>query len=145
MSYVGGHFAPAITDTMLATYAADIASLVPGQVKDVLTSLLTLLQTWKALPASQPNAAPQANPQTHPSGRGLIVSLDETCKAALYELIPWPSELKMYGELLDAITDLTTRNMAFHLLWYATELNLGREPITMDKLDPPADTTLVGT
>jgi hypothetical protein len=26
------------------------------------------------------------------------------------------------------------RNIGFHLLWYATELNLGREPVTLDKL-----------
>lgn len=129
-THVGGSFAPEITDQHLAEWPALIAAASP-QIRDAIEKLHNLVEQHRTHAPSAAKGTP------HPSGRGLIVPLDPATVAKLDPHLPWESELDGYGTLfesLDPISDKPTRDMAFHLLWYAKELALDREPITIEKL-----------
>lgn len=127
---IGGSFAPPLSDELLDKYQALIAQS-QGAIKDTLTTLLTCCRKWWELPESVGGG------NAHPSGRGFIVELDHAIKESLWDLIPWPHEIKAMESLLntlDPIGQKDLRNAAFHLLWHVKELDLDREPITTDKL-----------
>lgn len=130
---VGGSFAPPLSDEKLADYKARIEALEPSAVKDGLTALLTCCERWWDLP--EPEGTDRS---PHPvGGRATIVTLQDDHAKALDEHIPWTHELDALSQLFDTIpadTDKPTRDMAFHLLWHVKELDLGREPLTSDKL-----------
>lgn len=127
---IGGSFAPPLTDELLASYEA-LANEATGPVKDVVLELLNCCKQWWELPESVGGG------NAHPSGRGFIVELDHAIKESLWDLIPWPHEIKAMESLLntlDPVGQKDLRNAAFHLLWHVKELDLDREPITTDKL-----------
>jgi len=129
---IGGTFAPPLSDETLAGYAARIAALPVGPVRDACETLLACCSRWWELP--EPEGTPT---HAHPSGLGRIVTLDPAHALALDSHIPWAHELAATQTLIDGIsaeTDKPTRDMAFHLLWHVKELDLGREPMTTDKL-----------
>lgn len=126
----GGSFAPPITEEQLAAYQA-LADSAEAEVREAMLTLHNCVAQWWELPESTVEGQP------HASGRGVIVPLTNDLKAQLFDAIPWSRELKSMGELfeqLDAATQRDLRNAAFHLLWYVNELNLDREPISLDKL-----------
>mgnify|MGYP000974726190 CR=1 FL=1 len=127
---IGGSFAPPLSDELLDKYQA-LISQSQGAIKDALTTLLTCCRKWWELPESVGGG------NAHPSGRGFVVELDHTIKESLWDLIPWPHEIKAMESLLntlDPVGQKDLRNAAFHLLWHVKELDLDREPITTDKL-----------
>lgn len=127
---IGGSFAPPLSDELLDKYQALIAQS-QGAIKDALTTLLTCCRKWWELPESVGGG------NAHPSGRGFVVELDHAIKESLWDLIPWPHEIKAMESLLntlDPVGQKDLRNAAFHLLWHVKELDLDREPITTDKL-----------
>ena len=129
-SYIGGSFAPPLTDEALADYHA-LALAAEPEVRDAMLELHACVAQWWDLPESTGEGTP------HASGRGQVVALDEPIKAALEQAIPWPRELTAIGTLFETIpagTEPNLRNAAFHLLWFVTELCLDREPMTADKL-----------
>jgi hypothetical protein len=129
-SYIGGNFAPPLSDEKLAAYTALVAGLKPSPVRDAMTSLLRCCAKWWELPEPAGTAA-----RAHPSGRGVVVPLAPGHAKDLDDLIPWGHELKAAEELLDGIDpvgDKALRDAAFHLLWHVKELDLGREPLTND-------------
>ena len=128
---IGGSFAPPIDEALLDQYAQLVAT-APEQIADALRALLNCFRQWWEQPESGPDGS-----RPHPSGRGTIVPLDEPIASALYDHIPWREELDMYAALferIDAVKHAALRNACFHLLWYARELDLDREPITADKV-----------
>jgi hypothetical protein len=128
---VGGSFSPPLSDAKLADYRSAIELLQPkSRLREALEILLNCCEQWWEQPESTGSGRP------HPVGIGLIVDLDDSIAAALWEHIPWNDELDAFQKLFDAIepADATLRNMAFHLLWHARELALDREPMTNDKL-----------
>ena len=127
MPYLLSTFAPGLTDAALEKYKVLVRTL-KGPAKAPAEALLKLVTTWITLPESK------SLPSPHPSGLLQVVELEEKYKEALYDLIPWPSELKTYAEIFETLTETPTRNMCFHLLWYAHEFNLGREPLSNDKI-----------
>lgn len=131
---IGGSFAPPIDEALLAQYQQLAAAADPQheQAAEALRVLLNCFCQWWEQPESGPDGS-----RPHPSGRGTIVPLDEPIAQALYQHIPWREELDMYAALferIDAHKHAALRNAAFHLLWYARELDLDREPITADKV-----------
>jgi hypothetical protein len=125
---IGGSFAPPLTDELLDRYDALAADAEP-QVRDAMRELLACVRTWWDLPESEGGKKP------HASGTGTIVELDAPIAATLDPVIPWADELSAYAARFDTLTPKSEiSNAAFHLLWHVNELNLGREPITTDKL-----------
>lgn len=126
----GGSFAPPLAADTLAAYRA-LAASAPPQVRDAMNVLLVLAEEHRKHPESTAAGAP------HPSGRGRIVPLAVAVADALDPLVPWDEELEMFAAVfgrIDGAEDKSLRDAAFHLLWYAKELSLGREPLTCDKL-----------
>lgn len=127
---VGGSFAPPLSDELLAAYHAQ-ALEAPEEIRDAMLKLHACAAQWWELPESTGDGKP------HPSGRGYVVALDEPIATALWESIPWTRELDMMAALfegIDAKTHKSLRDAAFHLLWFAKELDLDREPMTSDRL-----------
>lgn len=129
----GGSFAPPIDEAKMASYEA-LANTAEPRVKDSMLSLLKMVKAWWDLPESTKEGQPHlALPL-----RAAVVPLEDQHIADLDALVPWPDELKLLSNaeetgVFDKLTgDL--RNAAFHLLWFAGELTLDREPISMDKL-----------
>lgn len=118
--------APPLTDEMLETYTELAATASPAKVKLVLEKLLNLVTAWYYLPESG------GDPCEHGSGLCEYIPLDENIKTELSQYLPFKEELSMFAEVLEGQTG-NIRNAGFHLLWYATELFLDREPITMDR------------
>lgn len=138
---VGGSFAPPLTDELLTKYEALISGLDPkSPIREAMGKLLLCCKEWWGLPDSTGGG------NLHPSGRGSIISLDESAKKALWEYIPWSrrsmpngeeGELDLMHRLFDGINPVKQkelRDAAYHLLWHVVELDLDREPITLEKL-----------
>jgi hypothetical protein len=127
---VGGSFAPPLTDEMLAGYRDHAAKAAP-EIADAMRELLACVDHWWGLPDSKRAG------KAHASGTGTMIPLEAEHADALDSLIPWRKELDNYAKLFDTIDparDKALRDAAFHLLWHVNELDLGREPITADKL-----------
>lgn len=128
MSRIGGSFAPPISADTLSSYKGVAGSASP-QVKEVMLKLCQMVEVFSQTPAS---TLPGAK---HPSGTGTIVPLAEAEKERIWNMIPWDYECDAYQNLFDQIpTDSPVRNPAFHLLWFAKELCMDREPLTKDRL-----------
>ncbi len=129
--HVGGSFAPPLDDAKLASYKAMAESLPPSPVRDGMLELHACVSHWWTLPDSKGQKTP------HPSGMGAIVKLDAEHQQVLWESIPWEHELAGMAALFEGIhpiSEKALRDAAHHLLWHVKELDLGREPITTDKL-----------
>lgn len=131
-TFLGGNFAPPLSDEKLSAYRAIVDTLPPSPVKDAMTALLQCCEHWWALPEPQGTKT-----RAHPSGRGLVVELQVDHAKELDDLIPWKHEIEAVAKLFDGIdpvSEKATRDAAHHLLWHVVELDLGREPLTADKL-----------
>lgn len=130
--YIGGSFAPPLTDELLAGYRTLIDAQPPQTLlRDALEHLYRCVMQWWELPESKRKG------KRHPVGVGFIVDLEEDHAKALWEAIPWDHELDAMARLFEAIDpkgERALRNAAHHLLWHVKELNLDREPLTNDKL-----------
>lgn len=148
---IGGTFAPPLTDEKLAAYKTAISAMPAGAVRDALATLMHCCNIWWELPESNGTAK-----TPHPSGVGTITALQADHVKTLDDSIPWGHELDAIQTLFDGLPDgagavivdedgrrrsiiedkaaKATRDMAFHLLWVVRELNLGREPLTNDRL-----------
>lgn len=129
--HAGGSFAPPLTDALFASYEK-LAKEAGGPVGEAMQSLLKCCRAWWDLP--EPEGTKQ---WAHPSGRGTVVELQGDHAKALDPHIPWKHEIETTARLFDAIdpeTQRDLRNAAHHLLWHVVELDLGREPLTKDKL-----------
>ena len=123
----GGSFAPPLSDETLATYVSVVEGMPESPACDACQKLCVCVKQWWELPESTSPGRP------HQSGMGTIIDLDEQCKKALYDTIPWREELVMMQGLFDQLTG-DARHVAHHLLWHVFELDNDREPITNDKL-----------
>jgi hypothetical protein len=127
---IGGSFAPPLGVAGLDRYR-QLAETASGQVKDYILELCNMLATFWQTGESQNGGTP------HPSGRGTIIPLEDEEIQRIWDVVPWPNECDLMGQVFDSIdpvADKDLRNAAFHLLWYARELTADREPITNDKL-----------
>lgn len=127
-------FGPPLTDTLLSTYTSLINSQPAGELRDALLSCYNCVMAWW-------NAPESTEKPTHWAFRDKLVPEIPLSKELLKQLdstTPWLRELDTLSNsagtgLFDNLEgDL--RNCAFHLLWYAKEISLDREPMSMDKL-----------
>lgn len=126
----GGSFAPPVSDETLATYD-NLAADAPTPIGDAMRRLLTMLRKFRETPASTAPSAP------HRSGVGVVRQLETAEKERVADVVPQRDELEMFAarfDTLDPMHNKALRDAAFHLLWFACELKLGREPCTNDML-----------
>lgn len=160
-AFVGGSFAPPLSDEKIEEYKEMIDGLEDGPVKESMTTLMNCCGVWWDLPepeGTETSIHPATVGRKDLQGRdrqATIVRLQKDHADALDEHIPWGHELKGMRELFDSLpTGISgeemhegrrrnivgdpeakaLRDAAFHLLWHVIELDLGREPTTTDKL-----------
>lgn len=132
--------AHALDETTLAVYGAEVDDLEPGELKDTLLKLYRCIENWFRLPESKRTDIKQWEFTNGTTGEKMTCKdqpLEEEHVKALWDTTPWMRELVAIEPLLDSIDSITQkplRDMAFHLLWFAKELTLDREPMTTDKL-----------
>lgn len=128
---MGGSFAPPLTFEKFGEYQA-LANEAEPQVKDIMLKLIEMVGVFQ-----QTGPSRRTERLPHPSGVGTIVPLEPAEIKRIDPVVPWMRECDMYGEVFDGIDNETQkplRDAAFHLLWFAKELTLDREPITADQL-----------
>lgn len=131
-TYYGGSFAPELSESDLAFYKSQIDKTDPQTVLgDYLRKTLKPIETWWNLPES---VGPSG--ELHPSGRGVLQPLDAEVAEELWEDIPWQAEINAIQAEFEKMPTGELRNIAFHLLWYLNELNLDREPLTRQRVNP---------
>ena len=115
-----GTFAPPLDADRLASYA-DMADGMTGPQSVAFATLFAAVSEFLA------KDVPPRKGSLHPSGLGKVEKLTDGEKVEL------PEDLDDIGRTFDSL-DGERRNAAYHLLWYARELRLGRRPITTDTL-----------
>lgn len=116
MNYLGGTFAPPLSDEALAKYEKMAAQFPDrSQIKEAFLKLLACCKQWWELPESS-----GAEARAHPVGVGVIVPLETSIADSLWEAIPWKDELKAYGKLFDTIQQVEANHNTQKLDgWYA--------------------------
>jgi hypothetical protein len=123
----GGSFAPPLTAEKLASYKEQVGAFEEPYKGEVL-KLIDMVETFQQTPASSNGSSP------HPSGTGFITPLEDAEIKRIWDKVPWWYEVDALKTLFDKLPVGNLRNIAFHLLWFAQELTLDREPLTNDKL-----------
>lgn len=130
MSRIGGSFAPPITPVKMEAYKT-LFDIAEPAVKEVGTKLLNMVEVFNQTPRSSLEGS------KHPV-KGMITPLEEAEIKRIWDYVPWDWEIAAYNLLFDKIpssgASKPLRDAAFHLLWFATELEKNREPITNDQL-----------
>lgn len=127
---IGGTFAPPLDEPLLRRYE-EAAGRGGEKVREAMNKLIHMLRTFWQTPRSRLPG------RDHPSGRGVIVPLEDAEIKRIWDVVPWMEELDVYAgwfDQIDPIRERELRNAAFHLLWFAKELHLDREPMTADQL-----------
>lgn len=126
--------APPLTDELLEEYRT-LAEGAEGEVGDAMQQLLACVEAWWEAEESEEKSLGFLAV----NGRSIdVVPLSKELVQQLWDSTPWMRELNALSTpkddgLFDSLQgDL--RNAAFHLLWFAKELTLDREPLTQDKL-----------
>lgn len=128
ISKVGGSFAPPITATKLAEYKG-IAELADEKVREIMLKLIQMVEVFQQTPSSSLDGTPG------PTGLGVQIPLEEAEIQRIFDVVPWDYECEAFQNLFESIPIKSpVRNPAFHLLWYAKELTIDREPMTNDLL-----------
>lgn len=133
-------FAPPLTDELLAAYRAIITHVANGEIRDAMDACLKCVEAWWALPEStRQDVERWATLHKGAEKTYTVTPLEEAHIASLFDVTPWMRELDTLSNsagtgLFDGIPAGDVRNAAFHLLWYAKEITLDREPVTQDCL-----------
>jgi hypothetical protein len=118
--------APKFTQERLASYDKLVCALPQSNLRRYFEDLLFLADVWlhfQDTPARLPIHT------LHLTG-AKVTHLSASAKDFLAGDIPTTQERAEMVVEFDRIEDQEVRNAAFHLLWLATELSLGREPLT---------------
>lgn len=126
--WLGGSFAPEITQSDIDRYRELAEGVTDKKVKEAMTSLCEMCERFSETPASRNGGTP------HPTGVGVIVTLEQDEIDRIDDVVPWPEEVELFKRWFDTIPPGETRNAAHHLLWYAVELSRDREPLTVERL-----------
>jgi len=134
--------APPLTDETLDRYRR-LAAAAPGPVRDSMLACLVAVAHWWELPDSSRTDGERLKilhrPQSDkPRSESVyeLVPLEDSHREQLDDMIPWAHEIEAMQRLFDTIPgeQKELRDAAFHLLWYLKELDLGREPATLDRI-----------
>lgn len=126
----GGSFAPPLDAAKIAAYRS-LGTAAGGQVGEAVGKLCDMVAIFQQTPVSTAKGVP------HPSGRGIITPLEDEEIKRIWDAVPWDTEIAMLRDLFETIDPKASkplRDAAFHLLWFAVELEKDREPMTADKL-----------
>jgi hypothetical protein len=137
-------FAPGMSDEKMDAYQKMIRDLDPADVelRAALTQLLECVRVWWRLP-DRPMAHDVRRLRVWHRGRVVSVAVPELAsgdRKKLAHALPLPFELTAIHRFLDetfadrSAWDKELVDGAYHLLWLATELSLGREPLTIQVL-----------
>lgn len=151
---VGGSFAPQIDSAKASAYFAAISAHAPRDLKDTLLALVDMVNLFNQTPPS--TNPPRPHPmgkvtivgKVGPDGKKLkpdvminprIVDLEEAEIKRIWDAVPWGYEIDALQHQLNIRFDSgelpnELRTPAYHLLWYARELTLDREPLTMERV-----------
>jgi hypothetical protein len=149
---IGGSFAPPLTDEKLAEYELLAKECADRKAAGYMADLCKMVRVFRETPESTEKA------RKHPVA-GLMVPLSEAEVKRIWDFVPWAEECDLMGAAFDklqagecaenarllevarlsgadapSLLDTRTRDAAFHLLWFARELEKDREPCTNDKL-----------
>lgn len=124
---IGGSFAPPLSDEQITSYEQLAKACDDRKCSGFMLDLVKMVRAFRETGDSKQPGKP------HPAGRGVIVPLEDAEIERMWDLVPWPEECDLMGQAFDTLTG-ETRNAAYHLLWFARELTLDREPITSDKI-----------
>lgn len=135
-------FAPDLDDAKIATYQS-LADGLPdtmGDVRDAMRECLAACKLWWELPESTERPAHWKTLHRGQDKEFKVVPLSADLKKQLWDAVPWPYEIDAMQKLFDErFADRFAHPKAlvdacYHLLWYARELCLDREPVTMSAL-----------
>lgn len=135
-----GCFAPPLSDKTLAEYK-ELIKEADGEIKDELEKLLTCVSAWWHLPEPKKTGREPRLALLH-RGEEMevpIIPMDPAHVEKLDPVTPYMRELNTLSNeagtgLFDRLRAGPLRECAFHLLWFAKEITLDREPLTQDKL-----------
>ncbi len=124
--------APPLTDPLLAKYRKLAEGLPAGdRIRDGMLTCLACVEAWWKLPESK--AKPAARMKTLGGSEADVVPLEDGHVKKLWDVTPWVDELDVLGKVFDGLPPGDLRNAAYHLLWYAMEITLDREPLSQDR------------
>jgi len=124
---LGGSFAPRITDDKLEEYR-QLAGNVPDQrCSEYMIQLVEMLDLFNETPES-------SLPGTKNPLAGMVVPLEDAEIKRIWDKVPYMEECDLIGKAFDILPPGEQRNAAYHLLWYARELTLDREPMTQERV-----------
>lgn len=128
-TYRGVSMAPQLSLAKLNHYRA-LAADAGGELGEALEKLADLAWAYRHFIGPPAPDAPGTPHPAAPAAR--VVALTEAERAALAPLTPTDCRLQELGILFSALDpekDKPIRDCAYHLLWLAGELSLGRHPL----------------
>lgn len=127
--WIGGSFAPPMTDHKLTRYRELANECEDARVKEAVLKLADMVEFFQKTPESKEPG------KLHPTGKMVVVPLAKAEVERIWDHVPWEYECQALQKLFDEIPVRSPmRTPAFHLLWYAFELTKDREPLTSDRL-----------
>lgn len=128
--------APALSDELLSRFKSLIQSQEErSKLRDYLDTLLKCVEAWWNIRESTletVTAVAQTGPTT--GHKVQLQELDNGVIQSLWNTTPWMEEILLMEEEFSSLTDGDVRNMAFHLSWFAKEITLDREPLTVERI-----------
>jgi len=136
--WLGGSFAPPLSKETLAEYRTAAESAEP-RIREVMLKLCRMIEVFQETPESSLPSQPQPLGTLRTLDGRLVapqvVPLEEAEVQRIWDDVPWDYEIEAYRTLFDSLlADSPLRTPCFHLLWFGTELEKDREPLTNDKL-----------
>lgn len=132
-------FAPPLNDKTLTEYKKLFKNVEDKELKDCLDTLHKCTEAWWKQAESQATGQKEWLFYTKDGKevRGIEQPLQPEQVESLWDTTPWMRELVAMEPILDKInpqSEKELRNAAFHLLWFAKEITLDREPMTTERL-----------
>lgn len=124
---LGGSFAPRIDEEKLEQYRQLAGNVQDQRCSDYMLKLVEMLDLFYETPDS-------TLPGTKHPIAGMVVPLEDAETTRIWDKVPYSDECDLIGKAFDILPPGEQRNAAYHLLWYARELTLDREPMTQERV-----------
>lgn len=139
---IGGSFAPPLSAEKLEEYRGLAVTSDSPATAEAMLKLCKMVEVFQQTPPSMEPGIPHPVGEFRDARNGqlktvTITPLAQAEKERIFDVVPWAHENEMYAKLFDGInaeTHKPLRDAAFHLLWFAVELEKDREPITNDRI-----------
>ena len=124
---LGGSFAPQITDDKLEEYRQLAGNVHDQRCSEYMIQLVEMLDMFNETPES-------SLPGTKHPLAGMVVPLEDAEIKRIWDKVPYMEECDLIGKAFDILPPGEQRHAAYHLLLYARELTLDREPMTQERV-----------